>query len=186
MQEVENILRILKETEVAIKNENHSPLKDLSNQTLNTASKTGDPDNIAIAVIIYSIGKIFGRPDYRSMKGWESFKRITLTSLELSIKDLENNNEEKFRKDFLMIRKAINKVSGKLRKYIEDVFKKAEINKASRLYEHGLSLGKTAQLLGVSQYDLQNYAGQTGISDAPYNKTVDVKYRIKILEGMFQ
>ena len=186
MQEVDNILRILKETEIAIKNENPSPLKNLSDQTIHVASTTQDPDNIVVAVIIYSIGKIFARPDYRTLKGLESFRRITLSSMELSIKDLENNNVEKFKKDFFMIRKAINKISGKLKKYIEEIFKKAEINKASRLYEHGLSLGKTAQLLGVSLYDLQNYAGQTGISEVPYNQTIGVKTRIKILEEMFQ
>jgi hypothetical protein len=186
MEEIKNILRILKETESAIKNENTSVIKKLSNETLHSISTSGDPDNISIAVIIYSIGKIFERPDYHSLKGWESFKRITLSSLEVSIKDLENGNIEKFRKDFFLIRKAINKISGKLRKYIEDVFKKAEINKASKIYEHGISLEKTAKMLGVSLYDLQQYAGQTQISEYSFNLTINTKTRIKFAEEIFK
>lgn len=185
MKERENILKILIETEQAIKEENTAPLKNLSDQTLHSASTTGDPDNITVAVIVYSLGKIFERPDYKTMKGWSSFKRITLSSLKCSIKDLEKNNEKKFRKDFALIRKAINKISGKLKKYIEDVFKRAEINKASRIYEHGISLGKTAKMLGVSMYDLASYTGQTGISEVPLNKTIDVKTRVKMLEKLF-
>jgi len=184
MKEVENILRILNETYIAIKTDNPSPLKTLSNQTIHSAS-TGDQDNLAIAVIIYALGKIFERQDYRTMNGWESFRKITLNSLKASIKDLENKNQEKFRKDFSMIRAAINKVSGKLKNYIEDVFKKAEINKASKIYEHGFSLEKTAKMLGVSLYDLANYSGQKETSETPLNQTIDVKTRIKMLEEMF-
>jgi len=36
-------------------------LKQLSDQTNNTASRTQDSDNIAVAVIVYSLGKILER-----------------------------------------------------------------------------------------------------------------------------
>lgn len=185
MKEGDNILRVLKETLKAIKEDNPGPLKELSDQTLHSAS-TGDPDNIAVAVVVYSLGKILSRPDYRTLKGWPTFQKTMIASLKSSINDLENGNEEKFRDDFVFIRKAINKLSGKLKKYIEDVFQKAEIAKASRIYEHGISMGKTAKMLGVSMYDLQNYTGQTGISDVQLNKTINAKTRIKMLEDLFR
>jgi hypothetical protein len=184
MKEGDNILRILKETLEALKNDNPAPLKDLSDQTLHSAS-TGDADNIAVAVVIYSLGKILSRQDYRTLKGWSIFQSTIISSLKCSINDLEQGNEDKFRKDFVFIRNAINKLSGKLKTYIEDVFKKAEIAKASRIYEHGVSLGKTAEMLGVSMYDLQSYTGQTGISEVSLNQTIDAKTRIKMLEELF-
>lgn len=186
MKERENILNILIETEQTIKNDNPAPLKRLSDQTIHSASTTGNPDNIAVAVIVYSLGKIFERQDYHSMKGWPNFRRIVLSSLKYSIDDLKQNNEEKFRKDFILIRKAINKISGKLKIYINEVFKNAEINKASRIYEHGISFGKTAKMLGVSMYDLATYTGHTGISEVPLNQTINVKTRIKMLEELFE
>lgn len=184
MKECENILSILIETLHAIQRDDPGPLKELSDQTIHCASR-GDVDNINIAIVIYSLGKILSRPDYRTLKGWESFKRIVLVSLKSSIIDLENKNKEKFRKDFNLIRKAINKISGKLKKYIEEVFEKAQIAKASRIYEHGISAEKTAKMLGISMFDLQTYTGQTGISEVGLNQTINVKTRIKMLEELF-
>ena len=185
MKEVENVTRVLEQTLYAIENDNALPLKELSDQTIHSAT-TGDEDNIMVAVLVYSLGKILSRQDYRSMKGWEGFHRIVTSSLKCSINDLKNNNEDKFRKDFAMIKKAINKISGKLKKYIEEVFKKAEITKASRIYEHGISAGKTAKMLGITLYDLQNYTGQTGISEVGLNQTINEKNRIKMLEELFK
>ena len=85
-----------------------------------------------------------------------------------------------------MIRKAINKLSGKLKTYIQEVFKSAEINKASRLHEHGLSMEQTAKLLGVNRFELAEYVGKTGISEVPESKTMTPKKRIKLAEMMFE
>lgn len=184
MKEVENILRILEQTLYAIQNDNPAPLKELSDQTIHSAA-SGDEENILVAVIVYSLGKILSRQDYRSLKGWESFNLITISALKCSINDLREGNVEKFKKDFMMIKKGINKISGKLKKYIEDVLKKAEISKASRIYEHGISAEKTAKMLGITLYELQSYTGQTGISDVGLNQTINVKTRIKRLEELF-
>lgn len=185
MKERDNILHILEQTLYAIQNDNTSSLKDLSDQTIHSAT-TGDEDNILVAVIVYSLGKIMSRQDYRTLKGWDSFNKIIVSSLKCSINDIKNGNDEKFREDFLFIKKAINKISGKLKKYIEEVFKKAEISKASRIHEHGISSEKTAKMLGISLFDLQSYTGQTGISDVSYNQTIDVKTRIKFIEELFK
>jgi hypothetical protein len=185
MKERENVLRILEETEKAIKENDAVKIKQLSNQTTNTASLTQDPDNITVAVIIYSIGKILERGNYRSLKGWNNFYRIVTTSLDRAIEDVRKNDERGFRSDFEMIRKAINKLSGKLKKYIQEVFRNAKINKASRLYEHGLSMAQTAKLLGITMYELADYAGKTGISDVPIGRTMDTKTRIKLAMDMF-
>lgn len=186
MKEIENILNILKQTKTAISEGNSTIIKNLSNQTVHTASLTQDPDNIAVAVVIYSLGKIFERADYRTLKGWGEFQKLTSDALTKSINDLEKKDETKFRQDFEFLTKAINKISGRLREYIEEVFRKARINKASRIYEHGISLEQTAKLLGISMYDLAEYAGKTGISEVEFAKTTEVKARIKWAKEMFE
>jgi len=185
MQEKENVMRILTETKQALEKGDALKIKNLSNQTINTASFTQDPDNIAVAVIVYSIGKILERENYKQLNGWDVFYKIVEVSLTNSIKDLEKNNEKKFRSDLESIRGAIGKLSGKLKEYIEFVFRKAQINKASRLYEHGISMEQTAKLLGISMYELAEYVGKTGISDVAESRTLDVKGRIKIAEEIF-
>lgn len=184
MQEKENILRILKETKNVIDKKNYWEIKGLSNQTINTASRTHDSDNIAVAVIIYSIGKILEREEYKKEEGWDKFYKIIILFLDNAIKNI--NDEKKFRIDLENIRGAINKVSGKLKNYIQDVFRKASINKASKIYEHGVSMETTAQLLGISLFELASYAGQTEISDAPESRTLTAKARIKLAMEMFE
>ncbi len=186
MIEVKHVLDVLKQVKTAIETNNTSKLKFLSDQTIHSASTKQDEDNISLAVTIYSLGKIFERQDYRNLKGWEDFNRLITTSLNNSIKYLEKNDLENYKKNFVLIGKAINKISGKLKNYIEQVFEKAKVNKASRIYEHGISLGKTANLLGVSLYDLVNYTGGTGIADTDLNQTIDVKQRIKFAEEIFK
>ena len=186
MKERENVLRILEETKKAIEANDAITIKNLSNQTINTASLTQDPDNVIVAVIVYSIGKIYERKDYQSLPGWNLFYKTMINSLNASIGDIQKNNDDKFRKDFEFIRNAINKLSGKLRKYVEEVFQRAKISKASRIYEHGISMEQTAKLLGISLFELAEYTGQTGISDVPLSKTINVKSRIKLAMDLFE
>lgn len=185
MHESENILRILKETREAIENNDSAKVLTLSDQTINTAALTQDPDNIAVAVVVYSLSKIIERGRYREMPGWNGFYRIVTNSLEHAIGDIEKKNEKGFRKHFEEINRAINKISGKLKGYIEEVFRVAKISKGSRIYEHGISMEQTAKLLGITMYELQEYAGQTGISDVPMAKTMDSKSRIKLVSDFF-
>lgn len=186
MQEKENILRILEETKEALKTENIGKIKDLSNQTIHTASTTQDPDNIAVAVIVYSLSKIIEREKYKKYSGWKKFYQNYLSSIDEAIKSIKSGNDSHFRKNISRVRNEINNLSGDLRKNIEDVFIKASINKASRIYEHGISMEQTAQLLGITVWDLASYAGQKlEISNVNLSVTQKLKSRIKTAEEMF-
>ncbi len=187
MKEVENILRIFEETKTAIKEENIPKLKELSNQTIHTASVTQDPDNILVAVVVYSLSKIIEREEYKRYSGWKEFYKTLLYNIDKTIASLKKNNEEAIKKNLKNIRSAVGKLSGKLKKYIQDVFWKAKINKASKIYEHGVSMEKTASLLGITMFDLAEYVGQKEeISEIPLIKTADVKSRIKTAVEMFK
>jgi hypothetical protein len=186
MQESENVLRILRETKVALEKNDSFTIRGLSNQTINTASLAQDPDNIAVAVMVYSLGKIVERLDYRQLPGWKKFYSNVLLYLDKSIKDIESKDYVRFREDFKMIRGSIENLSGKLKKYVKEVLRNAEISKASRIYEHGISMEQTASLLGISLYELADYAGKTGISESPENYTRDTKSRIKLVMEMFE
>jgi hypothetical protein len=185
MQERENLLRIFRETKEAIASGNAAKIKNLSNQTTNTASLTHDPDNIAVAVVIYSLSKILEREDYRKLPGWNGFYKIYTGAIDKIIIALQKNDEKSFRQNTELIRKAIDKLSGKLKDYIQDVFRRASINKASRIYEHGISMEKTAKLLGVTRFELAEYAGQGKAADVPEARTADVRTRIKLAMEMF-
>jgi hypothetical protein len=186
MQEVDNVLRIFREARTAMQEGDGSKLRSLSDQTINTASRTQDPDNIATAVIVHALSKIVERTDYKKQKGWNTFYGNLTKTIDKTIIAIENNQEFLIKKNLESMRKEIGGLSGNLKKYIEDVFNKASVNKASRIYAHGISAEKTAKLLGISIWELQNYTGTTNASEAPEAKTITAKQRIKYLEDMFK
>ncbi len=76
----------------------------------------------------------------------------------------------------------INKIDTKLKLYIEEVISKAKVKKGSKLHEHGLSIARTAEVLGISQWELMNYVGKTTISTVD---GVDVKTRLNFARKLF-
>lgn len=185
MEERENVLRILRETKEAVKKDDTAKLKELSNQTIHTASISQDSDNIAIAVLIYSLSKILERTNYRQYRNWPDFFKNFMSCLDRAISAIQKNQDDYFRDQLKCIRKNISSLTGGLKTQIQDVFRRAEINKASRIYEHGISMEKTAKLLGITIWDLAEYAGQTGIGDVNISITMPEKQRIKQAMEMF-
>jgi hypothetical protein len=130
--------------------------------------------------------KIIERESYREYKEWPSFYNLAIRDLGLAAQNLRQNKLKQFRQRLVDIRKSANKFSSNLKKYIKDVFEKAAINKASRLYEHGLSLSETTDLLGISQWELAEYVGKTGISDVNLSVTVPIKQRLNFTKKLFE
>ncbi|MFH1452195.1 MAG: hypothetical protein ABIF88_03415 [archaeon] len=186
MKEIKNMLRILRETLKCVENENPKELMSLSNQTIHTATISQDADNIIIAVLVYSIGKVLEREYYKKIEGWDEFNKDVRINIQSAVKALEKNDVEKSRLYLGRLRNSLNKISGDLRIYIKDVFKKAEINKAFKLYEHGISSERTAELLGISLWDMASYIGQSSISDSKISHSMSVNKRIKIAEEIFR
>jgi len=187
MQEKENIIRILEETKAALKNKDSFKLKELSNQTVHTASISQDRENITVAVFVYSLSKIIQKKEYQSPKKWNEFVKFISSQIDIVIDAIQKKTDEELRIIVAQVRARIEKLAGGLKFYIQDVFRKAQINKASKIYEHGISMEQTAKLLGITLFELASYAGQKPeISNAPWGHTLDVKQRIKIAEDMFK
>ena len=184
--EKENLLYILNSVIKAIDEKDTFTIKEMSNRTVHSASIYQDADSISVAVMVYSIGKIYERSKYETYKDWNVFEKILYANLKNAVINLKSDKVEDFKKNLTSIIESINKLSSHLRLYIEEVFRRAKINKASRLYEHGISVEQTARLLGISVFELAEYAGKTGIGDVDLSLTVPIKERIKIAFDFFE
>jgi len=184
--ERKNILNILKNTKKALKTEDVLLLKDMSNRTVHGASIYKDPVSITIAVTVYALSKIIARRDYREHKGWQIFFSKVNKNIILAIEHLEKKNFKSFNEDMKNVRKAVSELSGHLKPYIRDVFRYAKISKASRIYEHGISVAETAKLLDITQWELAEYIGKTGIADVDLSLTMPIKKRIKFTSELFK
>ena len=181
-----DILSVLKESLEAINLNNIQTLKDLSNRLIHSSSIIQDEDSIIINVLVYSLSKAFERSNYRQFKDWNVFVKNCVDNLKKAHFSLLNNDLVNYRRHIKEILNIIDKLESKLKLYIKDVFHNAYIAKGSRLYEHGISVGRTAELLGINQFELMDYVGKTGIADIKEGVTLDVVKRLNIARGLFK
>lgn len=186
MHEKSHVLKVLEGAKKAIKKEDITGLKELSNQTIHTASTFQDTDSITIAIVIYSLSKILERKHQYDEKACSEFCKFAVKEIDIAIGILKRTDDGEFTQALQNIIEHINNFSKDFKTDVEDVFRKARINKASKIYEHGISMEQTAKLLGISMYELASYAGQRGISDIPIGKTLSVKERIKLAMDFFE
>jgi DNA-binding XRE family transcriptional regulator len=185
MEERDHLVNVLQQASEAIKRNDVAKLKELSDQTIHAASIHKDTDSISVATIIYSIGKVLERDRFKKVKGCAEFCGNVGRFIEEAVSALKKGDEVTFKNKLQEIISSVKKLSPNLRKNVEDVFRKAQINKASKIYEHGISMENTANLLGITMFELAGYSGQKGTADVPEAKTVDVKTRIKFAMDMF-
>ena len=188
MDDVEkrNILKILDKVIDALKRGDMNLIKSLSNQTIHDATVYQEEHFISLAVLIYSLSKVHERELYfDKFKGWKNYCVTCHADLKIARDKLIKGDFNGFNEALKSYLSALNKVDPKLKLHIQDVFKKARVNKASRIYEHGISMEATAKLLGISMWELAEYTGNTGIGDVDLGITMPEKQRIKIAMEMF-
>jgi len=186
MREKEHLMRILKETQKALKTRNTFQLQSLSNKTIHSASVYQHTDYIIIAIIIYSLSKIVSQKDSLQIKNWENFVKSVNFNLSNAIISLKREDSKNFLEDLKKTKTEITNLSISLKPYINEVLRKASINKASRIHEHGISLGQTAKLLGITQWELSEYIGRKEITDRRYSQTINTKIRAKMAMEFFK
>jgi hypothetical protein len=152
-------------------------LSRLSDRTIHDASIFQDEDSIGMAVVAYSLSKIYMRK--------KSIDVVVVAGLRKAHDLLLDDDYDDYRKKIKEILKRIADEDKKIGLYIQEVVSQAEVKKGSRIYEHGISLARAAEILGISQWELSSYVGNTTISDEDLER-IPVKKRIEFTRKLFQ
>ena len=171
LSKVAEILKVKEETDVA-------EIKELSNHVIHNASVFQDEDSISIAILIYSLSKIIERKQ-RDLDYGKVMKMMNS-----AIDSLNSNQDDSFRKSVKEMFTFIRTMDEKLKLYIHEVINQAQIKKGCKLCEHGISVGRAAEVLGISQWELMHYLGKTTIMDQ-LEDPVSVAKRLKIARSLF-
>jgi len=171
LNDLTELLKVKEESDIV-------QIKMLSNHVIHNASVFQDEDSISIAILIYSLSKIIERKqkdlDYEKV----------LSMLNSCISSLKNNQDEEFRKSIKNIFNFIRTIDEKLKLYIHEVINQAQIKKGCKLCEHGISVARASEVLGISQWELMHYLGKTTLIDQ-FSEPVNVLKRLKIARGFF-
>ncbi len=176
-----DIIAVLQQAIPLLEKEDFAGLIEVSNHTTHNASIVQDEYSVQIAVVVYSLAKILERAKIEGKKISINVVKILQRALEYLLQDNINNYSEEIKKIFAQI----SEKDEKLPLYIKSVIEKANIVKGSRLYSHGLSIARTAEMLGVNQWDLMSFVGKTRIADEEYVPT-DVAQRLEFARRLFR
>lgn len=152
-------------------------LRDLSNRTIHDASIFQDKESTSIAVIVYAISKLLEqglRLDNHFVK-----------TIRSAYNHLLDKHYDKYNRRIKYLYSYISKKDSQLNLYIEKVIKHACLKKGSRIHDHGISMARTAEMLGLSQWELSNYIGKRRIEDWRTNR-IPVSKRLRLARKIFE
>jgi len=150
---LEDILSVVEKGVVALHEDPINPetLKALSNQTIHNASIFQDEGSVKIAVVMFAIYKLVSQK--QNIKPLEKY----LFNIRRYLKKHYIND---FHKETNATLKYIAQVDKKARQYFNEVITHAQISKGYKIFDHGISLAKVAEILHVSHWELAGYAGE--------------------------
>ncbi len=184
-EECRNAMDVLDEAKKALINKDAAKLRELSDRTIHSSCSYQDAGSITTAVLIYALSKLIERRDYERIGNWDDFVRKFNFVIDRTISALKKNDNESYASNMWEARKILESVSKDFRQYVQEVIRKASINKGARIYEHGISLGQAARLLGISEWELLEYTGQSKIADMKMSDALEIKKRAKMALEFF-
>lgn len=184
-EEVSHVVQILREAQSALREDNAFKLQQLSDQTIHSASIHQHTDFITIAVIMYSLNKLVAKKQKMHVSKWPGFVKKFNDELEEAITSLKKQDNDEFLRHIEHSKDLLEMLSSSLKENVQEVLRRAAINKAGRIYEHGISLNQTARLFGVSEWELAEYIGQRITHEPAYTATIDIKKRAKMALDFF-
>ena len=171
LERLAGILKVKEDGDIA-------EIKELSNYVIHNASVFQDEDSISVAVFIYSLSKIMERRqrelDYKKISGL----------VNSAISGAKSDDDTGFRKSIKNIFSFIRTMDAKLKLYIHEVINQAQIKKGCKLCEHGISIARSSEVLGISQWELMHYMGKSTLLDQ-FSEPVNVMKRLKIARSLF-
>ncbi len=185
MEERQHLIELLTKTKEALEKQDASKIRELSDQTIHSASVYQHTDFVLVAVITYAISKILERKDKLPIKDWQKFVRDINSMINLAISSIQRNKQKLFVITLERMKHYLQNSSEIMRPIIQEVLRKASINKASKIYEHGISMAKTTKILGVTPWELTEYVGEKENVHMNLNKTIDIKDRVRITMEFF-
>ncbi|MCX8147151.1 MAG: hypothetical protein N3D84_01650 [Candidatus Woesearchaeota archaeon] len=174
-----DIIEVLREVIVLLKEEEYGEVKELSNHVIHNAAIFQDQDSLSVAVAVYAISKIIERSLLKS----DDIRSKVIDILQEAVEYLEEDDVENYRKTIKKLFKVISETDERMRMFIQDVLVQAEIKKGSKIYEHGISMARAAEILGITQWELMDFIGKTKVSEQeiPFN----IEERLKFARSLF-
>lgn len=151
----------INEVEEAVRERSILKLRELAGRYSDNAAIDQDPTEIKLAMMTYSLNKIYGKIHLRA-----------------KTKELDKNVMQKLKeKDYDTVLEEIFRFDREHGLFHDGLENKAKIKIGSRLYSQGISLAQSASLVKVASNEIQDYVGDTKEHDTHRGKTLEERLR---------
>jgi predicted transcriptional regulator len=181
-------LFILKQILKYIDTKNFVEILRLSDYTIHSASVFQDKISNMLAISTYSLGYMLQNEKVRRKSGEEFFKFVDTIRemISVAINQLEKNDIVGFDIKMKQILREIARMDFRFGEHIEFVIKKAKLEKATKIIEHGISTGRVADILGLNEWELMEYLGERRFHDNVLTITKSVEERMNTAKKLFK
>lgn len=174
----DDLMMVLRKAIAAYEQRDFVELTSLSNHTIHDASIFQEDDPLSMAVFMYALSKVVERCAERAHSC-----PIVVPQMKTALFALERDDENAYRAVMKDLIREIGSYEAQLKMYIQKVIEKAKIKKGSKIHEHGISVARSAELLGLSQWELQVYIGK-GLHEL--KTTIPVSERLRKARELFK
>ncbi len=148
----QDLLRLIDQALFSIEQHDVNKLKDISNYVIHNAAVFQDPMSVQMIIIIYSLSKIMFKNPKLDSDIVQMLKRAHTL--------LYDDKTDAYNGVMHQLYKKISEADSQISQYITEVISRSQVRKGQSIYEHGISIGRAAELMGISQWELLSYIGK--------------------------
>lgn len=160
---------------------NYMKIRDMSDEILREAVLAEDGQLTDLSLICYAVFKISSKSTIRRSENWEPFKKEMLGMMRRA--EEKPNTKEELGALLQDIIGMVSKFYDDYGLYVENVVHKARLKQGLRAYAMGLSLGRSADMVGVSKGELFKYVGATKVGEREGAPITGAMQRLSYLEA---
>ncbi len=152
-------------------------LRILSEHAIEDIAVEKDLELVSVSVLLYSLYKVAASMDLNDYKN-------IIAELESVKKSLQQNQFGRYNRSMKTIFEIIRRCNVKIGEHLQDVLHAARIKKGTSLLQRGLSIGQAAGIMGLNNWDLQQYAGKSAAFEE-HHEGVRADKRVQLALRLF-
>ncbi|MBR9679316.1 MAG: hypothetical protein GON13_03540 [Nanoarchaeota archaeon] len=183
-----DILDVVNNVLIGLKNNDSKHIKEWSDHIIHNASIFQDRHSVQTSIIVYALSKLFEKSKYerKNRNYWRSFWRDVTKQLVTARNALKKREVGNVSNSLKKLTRLISVADKEFSEHLQYVLEKARVAKAWKIYEHGVSMGRVAELLDISEWEAMSYLGHTKSHDYKGLITEGVGDRYAVLKEVLK
>ena len=172
----QKLLSVLSEAVKLLKQNNAYDLGHLSNELIQYTSIYQDAYSVSTSVLLYSLAKTLNH-------GLVSVHEV-LPKIENALTFLEKKDERGYERVIQSLISLIKRRDTHAQAYLRTVIELTQLKKSCALCANGISVGRAAEILNVSRWDLMKQMGLTRLNEVKEKREL-LEERLALARRLF-